>query len=92
VFDGKTLDVIRKEAVTVKLGDTVTSMSEGAIEGAFIALTKDAKPANAASQIGDALRQRPHSSVAVTDEREKAYDEMTKELANAWRTPAPAAH
>jgi hypothetical protein len=45
VVDGKTDAEIRKEAVGAKLGDAAKDMSDAAIEGAFAALTKDAKPA-----------------------------------------------
>lgn len=44
VTDGKTDSEIRKEAVTAKLGDAAKDMADAAIEGAFTALTKDAKP------------------------------------------------
>ena len=43
--DGKTDADIRKEAVIAKLGDSAKDMADAAIEGAFVALTKDAKPA-----------------------------------------------
>lgn len=43
--DGKTDAEIRKAAVTAKLGDAAKDMADAAIEGAFIAFTKDAKPA-----------------------------------------------
>lgn len=64
VADGKTDAAIRKEAVTTKLGDAAKDMSDAAIEGAFLALTKDAKPAvqplGAPTNIADgaALRDR----------------------------------
>jgi hypothetical protein len=45
--DGKSDAEIRKEAVTAKLGDATATMADAAIEGAFLALTKDAKPADA---------------------------------------------
>ena len=46
VTDGKTDAEIRKDAVAARLGDEATKdMSDAAIEGAFAALTKDAKPA-----------------------------------------------
>jgi hypothetical protein len=43
VADGKSDAEIRKEAVTAKLGDAAKDMPDAAIEGAFAALTKDAK-------------------------------------------------
>lgn len=56
VTDGKTDAEIRKEAVTAKLGDAAKDMADAAIEGAFLALTKDANAA-------DPLR------AAITDSR-----------------------
>lgn len=50
VTDGKDAAAIRKEAVTAKLGDAAKDMSDAAIEGAFAALTKDAKPAGSGVQ------------------------------------------
>lgn len=41
--DGKSDAEIRKEAVTAKLGDAAANMADAAIEGAFVALTKDTK-------------------------------------------------
>lgn len=49
--DGKTDAEIRKAAVTAKLGDAAKDMADAAIEGAFIAFTKDAKPADPLRQV-----------------------------------------
>lgn len=87
-FDGKTVEQVRKDAVTAKLGDAVVKhMNDAAIEGAFAALTPETK-GNGASQIGDALRNRPHTVVA--DDRTTAYDEMVKRQESAWKTPSAA--
>jgi hypothetical protein len=51
--DGKSDADIRKEAVSAKLGDSAKDMADAAIEGAFVALTKDAK---AADPVREALR------------------------------------
>lgn len=89
VFDGKTLDVIRKDAVLAKLGDTAKTMNDGAIEGAFIALTAaTGKTMGAVTQISDALRSRPHSAPMITDARDQAHEEMVKRQENAWKTTA----
>lgn len=88
VFDGKTVEVIRKDAVIAKLGDDAKTMSDGAIEGAFAALTKDAKIVTADAQIADALRSRPHSTTTRSDARDAAYAENIKHLENNWKTPA----
>jgi hypothetical protein len=42
--DGKSNEDIRKEAITAKLGDAAKDMADAAVEGAFLALTKDAQP------------------------------------------------
>lgn len=74
VTDGKTDADIRKEAVTAKLGDAATAMSDAAIEGAFTALTKDAKPAAPSVQplpapvnIGDAAAREQASLAKAND-------------------------
>ena len=86
VFDGKSLEAIRKDAVAVKLGDAVATMPVDAISGAFMALTKDAAAITAASQIGNAISQRPHSATYANDARETAYDAMVKRTQEAWKT------
>lgn len=53
VVDGKSDADIRKEAVTAKIGDSAKDMADAAIEGAFLALTKDAKPTDL---VANALR------------------------------------
>lgn len=80
VTDGKTDAAIRKEAVVAKLGDSARDMSDAGIEGAFTALTKDAKPAAAGVQpigspviVGDAAKQMTDAYAAANDH-------------NAWRT------
>lgn len=56
VIDGKDDAAIRKEAVAAKLGDAAKDMSDAAIEGAFVALTKDAKiDDNAVQPLGSPL-------------------------------------
>jgi len=85
VFDGKTLEMIRKDAVAAKLGDMVATMPLDAINGAFIALTKDVKPNTAASQIGDVLRSRPNQTTYATDAREQAHAKMVQGLQDAWK-------
>ena len=92
VFDGKTVEQIRKDAVTAKLADAAKDMSDGAIEGAFLALTADAKTLTADGQIASAILQRPGHAIQVGDERQKAFDESNKARENAWKTAgAPAA-
>lgn len=66
VTDGKTDAEIRREAVAAKLGDAAKDMADAAIEGAFIAFAKDAKPGSPVVQpigapaiIGDAAAVAP---------------------------------
>lgn len=92
VFDGKTVETIRKDSVTAKLGDAVVKhMNDAAIEGAFTALVADDKVNTSDRQIGDALRHRAHSAPMMTnDAASTAHDEMTKRLSDAWKTPSAA--
>lgn len=75
VADGKTDVAIRKEAVAAKLGDAAKGMSDAAIEGAFVALTKDAKvaiqPIGAPTITGDA-------ATAAEDARKAMIADMQK--------------
>jgi uncharacterized protein len=82
--DGKTDAVIRKEAVQAKLGDPAKDMADAAIEGAFLALTKDAKPApsgivpiGAPVVVGDAATKEAEALTAANDH-------------NAWRIASAA--
>lgn len=52
VADGKTEAAIRREAVSVRLGDAAKDMADAAIEGAFMAFAKDA----AGQAVSDPLR------------------------------------
>ena len=87
VTDGKPDADIRKEAVTAKLGDAAKEMSDAAIEGAFVALTKDAKP-TASTFDASAFKG---GIVAVGDaaaKEQQAFD--TANNFNAWRTAGAA--
>lgn len=84
VVDGKTDVEIRKEAVAAKLGDAATGMSDAAIEGAFVALTKDATVADANTVVP--LGAPATFSDAATDyavDRNK----QRRAIGDAWRTP-----
>lgn len=89
VFDGKTIEQIRTDAVATSLGDAAKNMSTDAVTGAFVALTKDAATTTSDRQIGDAIRHRPHSSTSASV-KDAAYGEMVKTLENNWKTPARA--
>lgn len=85
VADGKTDTVIRKEAVAAKLGDAAKDMSDAAIEGAFVALTKDAKPADTGVQpIGT-----PQNVADAATREQQALAKGNDH--NAWRTAGKAA-
>lgn len=85
VTDGKPDAIIRKEAVQAKLGDAAKDMSDAAIEGAFVALTKDAKPVQAFDS--SAFKG---GIVTVGDAASAAETAWRKEDHNAWRRPAAA--
>lgn len=91
-FDGKSILEIRKAAVEAKLGDAAKNMSDGAIEGAFAALTIGAKDDAGSRPIADALRARPGNflgdSSAPQKVRDEAADKYADDLSNAWKTPA----
>lgn len=84
VVDGKTDVEIRKEAVAAKLGDAATGMSDAAIEGAFVALTKDAK-------VGDANTVVPLGAPATFSDAATDYavdrNKQRRAIGDAWRTP-----
>ena len=74
VVDGKTDAEIRKEAVTTKLGDAAKDMADAAIEGAFIAFTKDAKaPDPLRATIADGLRTPVDGRQVVSTIRAARY-------------------
>lgn len=88
-FAGKSIEDIRRAAVSKKLGDSaVRDMSDSAVEGAFAALTANHTPRTGVSVLRDALSvHRPHS-VTSQDVRDAALSERNKNLTEAWRTPA----
>ncbi|WP_257541043.1 DUF2213 domain-containing protein [Sphingobium sp. CFD-1] len=74
VTDGKSDAEIRKEAVTAKLGDAAKDMADAAIEGAFLALTKDAKPADPLrTALSDGIRQPVNDAAVVSTIRNARY-------------------
>jgi hypothetical protein len=91
VFDGKSEADIRKATVQVSLGDETTkSMSDGAVEGAFLAITAKAASGAGTSEVRDALINHRPGGVVLSD-AEKAYAESNKRLSDAWREPNKAA-
>lgn len=79
VTDGKTDAEIRKEAVTAKLADAAKDMADAAIEGAFLALTKDAKPVPAFDANAFKGGLRSVGDAAMADE-DAAYQRMVGRL------------
>jgi len=79
VTDGKTDAEIRKEAVTAKLGDAAKDMADAAIEGAFIAFTKDAAPA-------DPLRATIIDGVQTFKDAAKLADEARQARLSRYAT------
>lgn len=90
VFDGKTVEQIRKDAVVAGLGDEGKTMDDATVIGAFTALTKDAKPGDSAAQLADATMRRPHGGTHVVDAREKALADRDAALSNAWKPQSAA--
>jgi len=89
VTDGKTDAEIRKAAVTAKLGDTAKDMADAAIEGAFTALTKDAKAGGGSTFVQPigAPENMADAETAFADAQRKASEVRR----NAWKTPATSA-
>lgn len=74
VTDGKLDAEIRKEAVTAKLGDAAKDMADAAIEGAFLALTKDAKAHDPLrTALSDGIRQPVNDAAVVSTIRNARY-------------------
>lgn len=93
VFDGKKADDIRRAAVSAKLGDaTVKDMTDAAIEGAFKALTVDAKKNSTGGTrpLARALFDQRSNAPGV-DIRDAAMADQEKYLNNAWKGPAARA-
>ncbi len=87
VTDGKTDAEIRKAAVLAKLGDKAADMTDAAIEGAFAALTVDAKPAQQGVTPIVAPQVANDHQAAFEDARSKRLERY----ANAYKnTPAVA--
>jgi hypothetical protein len=92
-FDGKSSETIRRDAVSLKLGDSAKGMDDATIVGAFTALTADAvKKGSGTRQFADNLRQANFAGQTVTNDaataRDAAFAENTKRLNDAWRSKA----
>lgn len=85
VFDGKSVETIRKDAVRAHLGDEANTMDDATVSGAFAALTKDAKSGDSAAQLADATLRRPHGGTHVVDARDKAFDDRDKAYSEGWK-------
>ena len=77
VVDGKSDAEIRKEAVTAKLGDSAKDMADAAIEGAFLAFTKDAKVDPLRETLKDGLKIVANDAAQMED---AAYKQMVARL------------
>lgn len=87
-FDGRTIADIRKATVEARLGDAARGMSEGAIEGAFAAIVASDAGDSGTRPINDALASRRPGGMNRVSASDAAHAEMTKNLSEAWRTPA----
>lgn len=95
VYDGKTVETIRREAVTKKLGDATTKvMDDATIVGAFTALTADAKVTDSGNRQFASDVHRSHSNQPILTDaataRDAAFNESQKRLTESWRTSKPA--
>lgn len=91
-FDGKTVAEIKKAAVEAYLGDAAKGMSEGAIDGAFVAATMDAAKNNTGgSQPIRRAVVNGGGRLPVGDARQTAYDERVARLSGAWKKPVVSA-
>ncbi|ACL61051.1 DUF2213 domain-containing protein [Methylobacterium nodulans] len=84
---GKTDAQIRREVVTARLGDSAKDLTDGVVEGAFLAIAKDQKPADPlARTIADGVT--PTSGrTAIAD----AYAANVDYLTSAWKSPTARA-
>lgn len=92
VFDGQTVEAIRKAAVSAKLGDAAKDMNDAAIDGAFRALSAQKVSGGGAARLADGLSRHSASSAGsldTNDAKTKALDERDTFLQNAWRNPTP---
>lgn len=89
-FDGKTVGDIKRAAVEAYLGDAAKGMDDGAVSGAFIAATKDAKTQGGGSQPIRRAMFANGGRMPVGDAREVAYDARVKAESEAWRTAGRA--
>ena len=88
VFDAKSVEDIRRAAVSAQLGDSAKDMDDAAVGGAFAALTADHKRNNTggSNPIRNVLRDAgPRIHANVKDERESAWNERNKRTQEAWR-------
>jgi cation transport regulator ChaB len=91
-FDSKDLtnDAIKKLAVEKALGDAAKSLTDpNMIHGAFTSLT--VKAADAPFSDSRPLAQALGSRHQATSDVDKAWEERSNYLANAWKTPMPGA-
>lgn len=81
VVDGKTEAEIRREAVTLRLGDAAKTLSDDAINGAFLSYAADAK---ANDPIRRALIEDGKTPQVTTDAA-TAYAQMRARDRDAWK-------
>jgi hypothetical protein len=85
VADGKTVSEIRREAVTVKLGDKSTDWTDEQFATGFDTLSAVASTTDADGKPKDPLANAIRDNVPATDAREEAYAGRIDELNNAWK-------
>ncbi|ACL58462.1 DUF2213 domain-containing protein [Methylobacterium nodulans] len=78
---GKTDAQIRREVVSARLGDSAKDLTDGAVEGAFLAIAKDHKPADPlARTIADGIKPAGGQNVLAD-----AYAANVDYLTNAYK-------
>jgi len=93
-LNGKEPAEIRRIVVEAKLGDAAKNMSDNELIGAFKAITANIRPRTGTDRLADSLSLlnfgggNNNNPKALKD---AAYEEYSKNLTTAWRTPRPSA-
>lgn len=89
VIDGKTNSEMRKQVVTVKLGDAAKDWNDDMVAASFSTLTAGVKVD--ATKVTDQMRQSFNGAPVDVTDGDKAYSGYDKRLSDAWRNPGGTA-
>lgn len=89
VIDGKTNSEMRKQVVTVKLGDAAKDWNDDMVAASFSTLTAGVKVDT--TKVTDQMRHTFSGQPVDVTDSDKAYSGYDKRLSDAWRTPGGAA-